>query len=153
MKMIQPLMAISLALSASAFANYTVTIQEPSESRAYQKPMQNIDIYATVSPKLEPTDSFVIYLNDEVVANNAAKASVPTSELLPNQYEIRAEVQDETGRTVASASQVIYVIQNTAVARANREAERKKREKQLYDELPWYKKLHLNLRQDVVIPE
>lgn len=151
--LIQSLLATSFFVGMNAFAGYVVTIQEPSLTRAYHKPMQDIDIHVAVSPKLAPTDSFVIYLNDEAVAYNSDKVSVPTANLAPNQYQIRAEVQDETGRAIASASQVTHVIQNTAVIRANKEAMAKKQAKQLYDAMPWYQKLYLNLRQDVVVPK
>lgn len=143
--------AMSAFLFSTAWANYSVAIIEPAHSRAYQRPAQSIDIALTVHKK-EPTDTLVVSLNGEFLAANKTNLSIPTADLTPNEYTIRAEIQDETGRVVASDSQTVYVLQNTHAIQLKRAEETKKQAKAQFDALPWYKRAYYHLRQDVQTP-
>ena len=48
--------------------NYQLTITEPSEERAYRRPVQSIDVKVQVKPALQAGDSESIYLDGNEVA-------------------------------------------------------------------------------------
>lgn len=138
-------------MSLTAFAS-GVVIDEPSESRAYQRPAQNVDIVVSVGA-LRPTDTLVVTLNDQFLGVNQTSFSIPTVDLNPDKYVIVAKIQDEAGRTIASDSKEIFVIQNTNAIKLKKAEQAKKDAKAKYDALPWYKKAYYTMRQDVQTPK
>lgn len=141
-----------MLIGTASFANYSVSITEPSESRAYQRPAQNIDINIAVG-NLKPTDTLEVTLNGQFIGANQHSLSIPTIDLNPNEYVIRAEVQDEAGRVVAQDSKTVYVIQNTHATKLRQAQEAKKQAIAQYRALPWYKRAYYTLRQDVETPK
>lgn len=134
---------LALAISSTAgFANtpknYTLTISNPSDTQTYQRPAQTVEIGVEVSPKLNPVDTLVIFVNDKAVAYNQNSYSFASVDYNPGEHTVRVEVQDETGRAVVSDERKIYLIQNTALMRHQREYAKQLAE---YNALPWHKKI------------
>lgn len=130
----------------TAPVNYQLVITEPSEERAYRRPVQNIDVNVQIEPALQAGDSAIIYFDDKEVAQGLS-TSIGTVDVLPGEHTIKAVVQSETGQILEQVSRTVYVIQNTTTLQDN-----KRIAEQLlaYQNLPWYQKLLLKLRQQEV---
>jgi len=126
--------------------NYQLAIIEPSEERAYRRPVQSIDVNIQVKPALQTNDSVSIYLDDKEVAQGLS-ASIATVDVLPGAHTIKAVVQSETGQTLEQITRTVYVIQNTTTLQDNK---RKAEQLLAYQKLAWYQKLMLKLRQQEV---
>ncbi|MGP9557649.1 DUF4124 domain-containing protein [Psychrobacter sp. AOP7-A1-24] len=126
--------------------NYQLAIIEPSEERAYRRPVQNIDVNVQVKPALQAGDSVSIYFDDEEVAQGLS-ASIATVDVLPGAHTINVVVQSETGQTLEQIICTVYVIQNTTTLQDNK---RKAEQLLAYQKLAWYQKLMLKLRQQEV---
>ena len=124
--------------------NYQLTITEPSEERAYRRPVQSIDVKVQVKPALQAGDSVSIYLDGNEVAQSLS-ASIATVDILPGTHNIKAVIKDKKGQAAKQVERTIYVIQNTQTLQKN-----KKLAEQLlaYQRLPWYQKVLLKMRQD-----
>ena len=124
--------------------NYQLTITEPSEERAYRRPVQSIDVKVQVKPALQAGDSVSIYLDGNEVAQGLS-ASIATVDILPGAHNIKAVIKDKKGQAAKQVERTIYVIQNTQTLQKN-----KKLAEQLlaYQRLPWHQKVLLKLRQD-----
>lgn len=124
--------------------NYQLTITEPSEERAYRRPVQSIDVKVQVKPALQAGDSVSIYLDGNEVAQGLS-ASIATADILPGTHNIKAVIKDKKGQAAKQVERTVYVIQNTQTLQKN-----KKLAEQLlaYQRLPWYQKVLLKLRQD-----
>lgn len=124
--------------------NYQLTMTEPSEERAYRRPVQSIVVSLQMRPALQVNDSVSIYLDGNEVAQGL-NASIATVDIMPGDHSIKALVKNETGQTLAQVERTIYVIQNTQTLQNN-----KKIAQQLlaYQQLPWHQKVLLRLRQD-----
>ena len=123
---------------------YQLTMTEPSESRAYQRPAQIIEVTVQTQPALQAGDSVSIYLDSTVVAQGTS-ASIATVDLLPGEHSVQAVIRNKEGQVLKQISRTVYVIQNTLTLRDN-----KKIAEQLlaYERLPWHQKVLLKLRQD-----
>ena len=126
--------------------NYQLAITEPSEERAYRRPVQNIDVNVQIKPALQAGDSARIYFDDKEVAQGLS-ASIATVDVLPGAHTIKAIVQSETGQTLEQITRTVYVIQNTTTLQDNK---RKAAQLLAYQKLAWYQKLMLKLRQPEV---
>lgn len=128
--------------------NYQLTITEPSEERAYRRPVQSIDVKVQVKPALQAGDSVSIYLDGNEVAQGLS-ASIATVDILPGTHNIKAVIKDKKGQAAKQVERTVYVIQNTQTLQKN-----KKLAEQLlaYQRLPWYQKVLLKMRQDGKYP-
>ena len=126
--------------------NYQLAITEPSEERAYRRPVQNIDVNVQIKPALQAGDSTGIYFDDKEVAQGLS-ASIATVDVLPGAHTIKAVVKSETGQTLEQITRTVYVIQNTTTLQDNK---RKAEQLLAYQKLAWYQKLMLKLRQQEV---
>lgn len=135
-----------LVMATPAWA-YTVTINEPSEDRAYRRPAQTADIGVSVIP--QPTDlhTLVIKVNGNYHSANTYNVSLPSIDYNPGEQIITAELRDETGRVVSSDTRKIYFIQKSVIIDEQR---KKAKQKIAYNNLPWYKRLYVSLRQDEI---
>lgn len=126
--------------------SYQLTIAEPSKERAYRRPAQSIDVAVQVKPALQAGDSVRIYLDDKEVAQGLS-TSIATVNVLPGAHTVKAVIQSETGQTLEQVAITVYVIQNNTTLQNN-----KKIAQQLlaYQNLSWYQKLMLKLRQQEV---
>ncbi|MGP5272403.1 DUF4124 domain-containing protein [Psychrobacter faecalis] len=124
--------------------NYQLTITEPSEERAYRRPVQSIDVKVQVKPALQAGDSVSIYLDGNEVAQGLS-ASIATVDILPGTHNIKAVIKNKKGQVAKQVERTVYVIQNTQTLQKN-----KKLAEQLlaYQRLPWYQKVLLKMRQD-----
>ena len=124
--------------------NYQLTMTEPSEERAYRRPVQSIDVKVQVKPALQAGDSVSIYLDGNEVAQGLS-ASIATVDVLPGAHNIKAVIKNKKGQVVKQVERTVYVIQNTQTLQKN-----KKLAEQLlaYQRLPWYQKVLLKMRQD-----
>ena len=124
--------------------NYQLTMTEPSEERAYRRPVQTIEVKVQVKPALQVGDSVSIYLDGNEVAQGLS-ASIATVDILPGTHNIKAVIKDKKGQAAKQVERTIYVIQNTQTLQKN-----KKLAEQLlaYQRLPWHQKVLLKLRQD-----
>jgi len=129
-----------------ALVSYQLAITEPSEERAYRRPIQNIDISVQIKPALQEGNSASIYFDDKEVAQGLS-ASIATVDVLPGAHTIKAVVQSETGQTLEQITRTVYVIQNTTTLQDNK---RKAEQLLAYQNLAWYQKLMLKLRQQEV---
>ena len=124
--------------------NYQLTITEPSEERAYRRPVQSIDVKVQVKPALQAGDSVSIYLDGNEVAQSLS-ASIATVDILPGTHNIKAVIKDKKGQAAKQVERTVCVSQNTQTLQKN-----KKLAEQLlaYQRLPWHQKVLLKLRQD-----
>ena len=124
--------------------NYQLTMTEPSEERAYRRPVQTIDVKVQVKPALQVGDSVSIYLDGNEVAQGLS-ASIATVDVLPGAHNIKAAIKNKKGQAAKQVERTVYVIQNTQTLQKN-----KKLAEQLlaYQRLPWYQKVLLKMRQD-----
>lgn len=124
--------------------NYQLTITEPSEERAYRRPVQSIDVKVQVKPALQVGDSVSIYLDGNEVAQGLS-ASIATVDVLLGAHNIKAVIKNKKGQAAKQVERTVYVIQNTQTLQKN-----KKLAEQLlaYQRLPWYQKVLLKMRQD-----
>lgn len=124
--------------------NYQLTITEPSEERAYRRPVQSIDVKLQVKPALQVGDTVSIYLDGNEVAQGLS-ASIATVDILPGAHNIKAVIKSKKGQALRQVERTVYVIQNTQTLQKN-----KKLAEQLlaYQRLPWHQKVLLKLRQD-----
>lgn len=124
--------------------NYQLTITEPSEERAYRRPVQSIDVKVQVKPALQAGDSVSIYLDGNEVAQGLS-ASIATVDILPGAHSVKAVIKSKKGQALRQVERTVYVIQNTQTLQKN-----KKLAEQLlaYQRLPWHQKVLLKLRQD-----
>ena len=124
--------------------NYQLTMTEPSEERAYRRPVQTIDVKVQVKPALQVGDSVSIYLDGNEVAQGLS-ASIATVDVLPGAHNIKAVIKNKKGQVAKQVERTVYVIQNTQTLQKN-----KKLAEQLlaYQRLPWYQKVLLKMRQD-----
>lgn len=124
--------------------NYQLTMTEPSAERAYRRPAQSIEVKVQLKPALQTGDSVSIYLDGNQVAQGLS-ASIATVDILPGAHSVKAVVRDEKGLPIKQVERTVYVIQNTVMLQNN-----KKIAQQLlaYEQLPWYQKVLLKLRQD-----
>ncbi|MDP4543521.1 DUF4124 domain-containing protein [Psychrobacter faecalis] len=124
--------------------NYQLTMTEPSEERAYRRPVQSIDVKVQVKPALQAGDSVSIYLDGNEVAQGLS-ASIATVDILPGAHNIKAVIKNKKGQAAKQVERTVYVIQNTQTLQ-----KKKKLAEQLlaYQRLPWHQKVLLKLRQD-----
>lgn len=134
----------SVNASTKALVNYQLTMIEPSEERAYRRPVQTIDVNIQVKPALQAGDNVSIYLDGNEVAQGL-NASIATVDILPGTHNIRAVVKSDKGQILKQVERTVHVIQNTQTLQKN-----KKIAEQLlaYQRLPWYQKVLLKMRQD-----
>ncbi|WP_426222744.1 DUF4124 domain-containing protein [Psychrobacter sp. DWR1-2-3] len=124
--------------------NYQLTMTEPSEERAYRRPVQSIDVKVQIKPALQAGDSVSIYLDNNEVAQSLS-ASIATVDVLPGAHNIKAVIKNKKGQVAKQVERTVYVIQNTQTLQKN-----KKLAEQIlaYQRLPWYQKVLLKMRQD-----
>ena len=124
--------------------NYQLTMTEPSEERAYRRPVQNIDVKVQVKPALQAGDSVSIYLDGNEVAQGLS-ASIATVDILPGTHSVKAVLKNKKGQIAKQVERTVYVIQNTQTLQ-----NKKKIAEQLlaYQRLPWHQKVLLKMRQD-----
>ncbi len=126
--------------------SYQLTMLEPSDTRAYHRPAQSIDVNLQLQPALQTGDSVIIYLNGNAVANGLS-ASIATVDLVPGQYSIQAIVKDKKGQALQQVQRTVFVIQNTVLMQNKRKVAT---QLQAYQNLPWHQKVLLKLRQDKI---
>lgn len=143
---IPALAALQQSASTSAkpsSVSYQLTMIEPSEARAYRRPVQSIDVKLQLKPALQAGDKVIIYLDGNEVAQGLS-ASIATVDILPGTHSIQAIIKNKTGQTLSQVERTVYVIQNTVILQ-----NKKKIAAQMlaYERLPWHQKMLLKLRQ------
>lgn len=123
--------------------NYQLTMVEPTEERAYQRPSQSIVIKVQTQPLLQKGDTVVITLNGEIVGQGS-NASVPTVDVVPGQHSVEVSIKNEAGQTLQQIQRTVYVIQNTAILRQKQQLAE---QILAYQRLSWQQKLLLKIRQ------
>ncbi len=123
--------------------NYQLTMIEPSEERAYQRPAQSIVIKAQTQPILQLGDYVVITLDGKVVGQGLS-TSVSTVEIVPGQHSVEVLIKNEAGQTLQQIQRTIFVIQNTTILRQKQQLAE---QILAYQRLPWQQKLLFKLRQ------
>lgn len=123
--------------------NYQLTMVEPSEERAYQRPSQSIVIKVQTQPLLQKGDTVVITLNGKIVGQGS-NASVPTVDVVPGQHSVEVSIKNEAGQTLQQIQRTVYVIQNTAILRQKQQLAE---QILAYQRLSWQQKLLLKIRQ------
>lgn len=124
--------------------NYQLTITEPSVERAYRRPAQSIIVKAQLNPALQAGDSVSIYLDDNEVAQGLS-ATIATVDVLLGEHKLAVVIKNKEGQTLEQASRTLHVIQNTQTLQNNK---RLAQQLLAYEQLPWYQKLLLKMRQD-----
>lgn len=124
--------------------NYQLTITEPSAARAYRRPAQNIVVNLQVKPALKAGDNVTIYIDGAAVAQGLS-ANIATVDLMPGEHTVSAAITNQSGQTISQVSQVVYIIQNTAVLQNNKKLAE---QLQAYERLSWPQKVLLKIRQD-----
>ena len=76
--------------------NYQLTMTEPSEERAYRRPVQTIDVKVQVKPALQAGDSVSIMLDGNEVAQGLS-ASIATVDVLPGAHNVKAVIKNKKG--------------------------------------------------------
>lgn len=139
-----PAMASASSTTQAPRVNYQLTMIEPSEERAYRRPVQSIVVTIQTKPALQAGDSVSITLDGNEVAQGLS-TSISTVDILPGSHLINAVIKNSKGQTLKQISRTVYVIQNTQTLQNN-----KKIAEQLlaYQRLSWYQKVLLKLRQD-----
>lgn len=139
-----PAMASASSVIQAPRVNYQLTMIEPSEERAYRRPVQSIVVTIQTKPALQAGDSVSITLDGNEVAQGLS-TSISTVDILPGSHLINAVIKNSKGQTLKQISRTVYVIQNTQTLQNN-----KKIAEQLlaYQRLPWYQKVLLKLHQD-----
>ncbi|MFZ2844894.1 DUF4124 domain-containing protein [Psychrobacter sp.] len=124
--------------------SYQLTMIEPSEERAYRRPVQSIVVNVQVKPALQAGDSVSITLDGNEVAQSLS-TSISTVDILPGSHIVNAVLKNEKGQVLKQISRTVYVIQNTQTLQNN-----KKIVEQLlaYQQLPWHQKVLLKMRQN-----
>ncbi len=123
--------------------NYQLTMVEPTEERAYQRPSQSIVIKVQTQPLLQKGDTVVITLNGKIVGQGS-NASVPTVDVVPGQHSVEVSIKNEAGQTLQQIQRTVYVIQNTAILRQKQQLAE---QILAYQRLSWQQKLLLKIRQ------
>ncbi|MDO5768690.1 MAG: DUF4124 domain-containing protein [Psychrobacter sp.] len=128
----------------SEAADYRFSMIMPTSEQVYRRPAQTIEVQLAISPALKPKDKVVITLDGKEMAQGLS-ASLPTVDLLPGEHQLQASLLNAQGKSIATVSQTLYILQTTQVLQ-----QRKQIAKQLlaYQNLPWHQKLLLKLRQD-----
>ena len=123
--------------------SYQLTMVEPSEARAYRRPVQSIEVKLQLKPALQADDKVTIYLDGNEVAQGLS-ASIATVDVLPGTHSIQAIIRNKAGQTLSQIERTVYVIQNTVILQ-----NKKKIAAQMlaYERLPWHQKMLLKLRQ------
>ena len=139
-----PAMASASSAIQAPRVNYQLTMIEPSEERAYRRPVQSIVVTLQIKPVIQTGDSVSITLDGNEVAQGLS-TSISTADILPGSHVINAVIKNSKGQTLKQISRTVYVIQNTQTLQNN-----KKIAEQLlaYQRLSWYQKVLLKLRQD-----
>lgn len=139
-----PALENASSTTQAARVNYQLMMIEPSEERAYRRPVQSIVVGLQVKPALQAGDSVSIMLDGNEVAQGLS-TSISTVDILPGSHVINAVIKNAKGQAVKQVSRTVYVIQNTQTLQNN-----KKIAEQLlaYQRLPWHQKVLLKLRQD-----
>lgn len=145
MKIVFGLLSFCWVLSAWA---HQIIITEPSEERAYHRPVQDIVVEAQVRPALPEGYTVAILLNDNVMGDGA-KVSIGTLDIAAGEYLLTAIIMDKDAKTIAKDSKIIYVIQNAPYVKKKMTAIK---ERQNYEALPWYKKLAIGINPKVQAP-
>ncbi len=120
---------------------YHLTILSPIKERAYHRPMQNIEVEVSVSPKLRAGDKVTILIDSAEVATGLT-ASIPTTQLNPGKHILEVHVLTGSGVSTSKETMTFYVIQNSRVQQQKRQLVE---QLNAYNQLPWYKKLMLRL--------
>ncbi|MBO1516480.1 MULTISPECIES: DUF4124 domain-containing protein [Psychrobacter] len=123
--------------------SYQLMIAEPSETRAYRRPAQSIEVRVQVTPALQAGDGVRIYLDGSEVAQGLS-ASIATVDLMPGAHNIKAVIQNKKGQLLKEAARTVYVLQNTQTLQNNKKIAQ---QRLAYQNLPWHQKLLLKLRQ------
>ncbi len=123
--------------------NYQLTMVEPSEERAYQRPGQIITVNLQTNPALQVGDSISIYIDGKLISQGIT-ASIATIDLNPGEHTIQAVLQNRAGQVINSISRTVYVIQNTAILRQKQQLAE---QILAYQRLSWQQKLLLKIRQ------
>lgn len=103
----------------SAWAQ-SISIIEPSQSRAYHRPAQSIDIKVQTDG-ISRLDNVAVLFDGERLGANAREFSLPTHEMNAGEHTIVAQIQDAYGRVIASDSRVVYIINAGKVAAARKQ--------------------------------
>lgn len=138
-----PVSTVNSTDKARKAVSYQLMIAEPSETRAYRRPAQSIEVRVQVTPALQAGDGVRIYLDGSEIAQGLS-ASIATVDLMPGAHNIKAVIQNEKGRLLKETARTVHVIQNTQTLQNNKKIAQ---QRLAYQNLPWHQKLLLKLRQ------
>lgn len=138
-----PVSTVNSTDKARKAVSYQLMIAEPSETRAYRRPAQSIEVRVQVTPALQAGDGVRIYLDGSEVAQGLS-ASIATVDLMPGAHNIKAVIQNEKGQLLKETARTVHVIQNTQTLQNNKKIAQ---QRLAYQNLPWHQKLLLKLRQ------
>ncbi|MDE0490855.1 DUF4124 domain-containing protein [Psychrobacter sp. A3] len=128
-----PVSTVNSTDNARKEVSYQLMIAEPSETRAYRRPAQSIEVRVQVT----------IYLDGSEVAQGLS-ASIATVNIMPGAHNIKAVIQNEKGQLLKEKARTVHVIQNTQTLQNNKKIAQ---QRLAYQNLPWHQKLLLKLRQ------
>lgn len=131
------------AATKSSQVNYQLTMVDPSEARAYRRPIQSIDVKLQLKPSLQAGDKAIIYLDGNEVAQGLS-TSIATVDILPGTHSIQAIIKNDAGQTLSQIERTVYVIQNTVILQNKKKVAEQMR---AYQRLSWRQKMLLKMRQ------
>lgn len=139
------LVTAPLSTATSAQPAYQLNWLQPSEERAYRRPVQSIEVAVEIYPDLQGDDSVIIRIDGQQMATGTS-AQIDTSELAPGPHQLSVAVIDSvTGKTHTSINRTVHIIQSNVAVQQQRQLEA---QIAAYQRLPWYQKLYIHMRQD-----
>lgn len=144
------LLLLACVLTGQAFA-YELMITDPKSDQAYQRPAQTANVKVMVTPTPPNYYTLSLLVDGQAVFTGASttmgEVALPSVDYGLGEHILLAELKDDAGRVVAADTRLIYFIQNSTIAKANRSQQASQA---AFRQLPWYKRLYINLHQDDV---
>lgn len=126
--------------------DYQLTIVNPEIGMVYRRPAP-IVVDVDVKPALKASDRIVYFINNKHIATTqATHYEIPTLDYLPEKYHLTVKIENAKGDIIANQSREFYLLQNNVhIQKQRQKAKQEAAAKEAYDNLPWYKKLSVNI--------
>lgn len=136
----------SPAISTPMSTSYQLTIIKPEADMVYRRPA-DIVVEVSTRPSLQAGDRIVYRINGKHIATTQAMTyNISSLAYMPERYTLSVEVENAKGQVIASQSRDFQLLGNNFAIQKKRKALAEAKAKQkLYDSLPWYKKIAVNL--------
>lgn len=134
------------SFSLSQKGDYHLTITTPAVGMVYRRPAP-IVVDVDVKPDLKNSDRIVYFINNKHIATTSEKHyEIPTLDYMPEKYTLTVKIENAKGEIVAEQSQDFQLLQNNVYIQKQRQKAKAEAEaKKAYDNLPWYKKISVNI--------